>query len=77
MLDFDDNLNILESIIIRAAQVLARAASMIGLKINTDKIIVMLGKKDNINIGSIAFEKDHEPRCNAEQKKKKIIGLGR
>ncbi|KAE9523651.1 hypothetical protein AGLY_016203 [Aphis glycines] len=46
----------------RAAKVLERAASKIGLKINMDKtkIMELLGEEDNTDTGSLAFEKVNE-----------------
>jgi len=68
VLGFADDLNILENSLVeteRAAQVLERAASKIGLKMNMDKtkIMELLGEKeDNTDMGSLVFEKFSEFR---------------
>jgi len=68
ILGFADDLNVLENSLAdteRAAQVLERAASKIGLKMNMDKtkIMELLGEeKDNTDTGSLVFEKVSEFR---------------
>ncbi|KAL4148527.1 hypothetical protein QTP88_002756 [Uroleucon formosanum] len=68
ILGFADDLNILENSLVdteRAAQVLERATSKIGLKMNMDKtkIMKLLGEEeDNTDTGSLAFEKVNEFR---------------
>jgi len=67
VLGFSDDLNILKNSLEdteRAAQVLERATSKIGLKINMDKtkIMELIGEEDNTDTRSLAFEKVNEFR---------------
>ncbi|XP_050531445.1 uncharacterized protein LOC126900059 [Daktulosphaira vitifoliae] len=67
VLGFADDLNILENSVEdteKAVQVLERAASKLGLKINMEKTkkMELLGEEDNTSTGSLAFKNVNEFR---------------